>query len=217
MGLSRQRWVINRGRTVDRSNIYDTVRVLAQRPNLKDTDLDSCLGLVQSELNRELKKHPRNITRAEYTVPITDVDNVTPLPDTNLLALPWDIASLKAVADPSGVQLAQWPLAKADQAEYGNYIDRGDVLEIAGTTNIRGQVFCLDYARFIPDLVSPDSTNWITDYMPDLYIYGLLKCVAVLTKNRDALAGWSQQFAAVLLQTQTQGWDQNWADGGVQV
>ncbi len=189
---------------MNRDDLATAVRRYLNRPNLPDTDITTMIGAVEGEFNRELRDHPRNARRTEYTIPTEDESGTPYEENTPILPLPVDLASLVSVFDSTGTYTQFPPLAVPARG----YIERGDCLHIYPTP-ARGTIFSMDYVAFLRPLQAALDSNWISDYFSDLYLYGILKESAVYLKNDQRLNMWQQEFLRRLEGVRVQGWNQN--------
>jgi hypothetical protein len=183
------------------TEIYAAVRALAVRPNLSDTILSVAATNVESEINRELSQHPRNFKRATIVMP-TDEDI------TDIVPLPTDMASLITFRDSDNNVITNRPptYVPLDSSEV-YFIPRGDVLQIFPFPDSY-ETYYIDYIGFITPLTQ-DSENWVSTYFSDLYIYGILKEIAMLTKKDERFTLWQAEFLRRLSGVLEQGWNQN--------
>jgi hypothetical protein len=183
---------------VNRQQIVEQVKEYLNRPNLSSTSVASMIASVEGELNRELREHPRNIRRTNYTQPA----------GTAILPLPVDIAQMIELRAPAG-RLRQWSPASRAQAEAeGGFIQWGDCVELFPAPQVDTE-FTLNYVAFLRPLEADLDSNWISAYYPDLYLYGALKEAAVYLKDDQRLALWQGEFLRRLDGVQAQGWNQN--------
>ena len=189
---------------MNRGEVYAAARTMAGRPNMSSDDLDICVQMLEGELNRKLREHPRNLRRASYTLPTEALATSPP----QYLRLPTDIARVESLIDSDGNDYDVYSPKKRGNIERG-YIPRGDCLEVIPTPEYES-VWYLDYYAFLDSISGSDELlNWVTTYYPDVYIFGLLKYIAVYTKDKENLAQWAKDFAQVLEDVVGQGWDQN--------
>lgn len=192
-----------------KQEIYDAVRLYLDRPSMDDSDLSALMSSTESELNRELGEHPRNVKRGDYTIPTTDDLGVEYTTDTPLLPLPTDVYSIISVWDEN---YNYTPYPHNGPTPSVGYIARGDCLNIYPTPP-RGTTFYMDYHALLKSLSDLSDVNWVSTYYPDLYIYGMMKEAAVYLKNAENLDLWSREFVRRLSGVQTQGWNQNITPG----
>jgi len=200
---------------MNRAELSDALRAYLARPNMSDGDITTMIGIVEGELNRELRDHPRSKILAEWTIPTEDDQGEAYTEDTPILPLPVDLAGLQSVFDGYRIyhQLPQSSLQDPNACQQfsgtsGGYIERGNCLYLIPTP-VRGTTMYIDYFAFLRPLAGGLDTNWVSTYFPDLYIYGMLKESAVYLKNDQRLAGWQAEFTRRLDGVQRQGWNQN--------
>jgi len=180
-----------------KGELVSAVRNYLNRPNMSSDDIGLLIGVVEGELNAELREHPRNVKRSSLAV--STADGILPLPD--------DVAAVMRVFDDEG-RYEQYPLA-AELEPYGRgYIDRGSVLEVFPHPEV-GRTMYLDYHAYLDPLEGDADTNWLSRYHGGVYLYGVLKEAAVYLKDDSRLALWEQVFARRLAVLKSQGWDQN--------
>jgi len=190
---------------LDRTSLFESVRSYLNRPNLTDTELNTVLNVVQGELNRILLMHPRNRITANYTMQPND-ENRIPLPEDmgamiQLSNFTQDRQEYHQTSLRGGYDLRQDDWAWC-------YFDRGSYLEL-NPVPAEGDFIQMDYHALLPDLDEGPSTNWITTYYPDLYIYGMLKEFSIFLKHDQRLTLWRSEFDRRVGDLQRQGWNQN--------
>ena len=190
---------------MNRGQLADAIRSYLNRPNLPAADINIMIASVEGELNRELKDHPRNARRTEWTLPTHD-DAGNELTDkTNIIPIPVDMAQMKTLKT-SSIIYKQYPPGVSDP-EVG-YVNRGDCLQVYPMPD-RGTTFYLNYIAFLRPLQGDADTNWVSNYFADLYLYGTLKEAAVFLKNERNLSLWQKEFLRRLDGVRRQGWGQN--------
>jgi hypothetical protein len=182
-----------------RADLDAAVRDYLERPNLADTSMAAFAASVEGVLNRELRDHPRNFRRGEWTAE----DN------TGLIPIPGDMASLQRVMDAKGDLFEQYPASIPP--EYRGYINRGTVLQIAPAPAV-GDVVRFDYIGYLPALEFDISTNWVLEHHFDVYLYGCLREAAVFYRETQNLALWNTEFVRRVEALRIQGWNQNMAN-----
>ena len=182
---------------MNKAELVAAVKLYANRPNLKDEEVDLLIQTVEGELNKELREHPRNVKRASVSMP--GADGILPLPD--------DMAGLIRVFDDAGVY-DQYPVSAAPENDYRGYINRGTVLELFPHPEIDATV-CADYHAYLDPLVGGTDTNWLSTYHGDVYLYGCLREIAVYVKDDARLQAWREEFDRRLGALKMQGWNQN--------
>ena len=189
---------------MNRGQLVEAVKSYLNRPNLPEVDVATMIASVEGELNRELRDHPRNMRRTEYTIPTTNAAGDPYTEDTPILPLPMDMASLVSLFTDT-TRYEQYPPTVTPSQ---GYVERGDCLQVYPTPS-RGTTFYMDYVAFLAPLQAAADTNWVSDYFSDLYLYGVLKEAAVFLKDDQRLALWQQEFLRRLDGVRRQGWNQN--------
>lgn len=193
---------------MNRRQIFDTAKTLANRPTLSDDNLASLLSVLDGELNTALRDHPRNQANTQYTIPTLDSQGQPYATDTNILPLPTNMARLRSLVGPEGKDYKQYPPTLRGNIPDYSYIERGNCLEVYPTPT-RGAMFDMDYYAFLRGLESDSDENWVSRYFANLYVYGMLKQVAIFTKDAKNLPDWRAQFETALAAAIRQGWGQN--------
>lgn len=194
---------------LDRDDLFASVRLYLNRPNLTETELNAVLNPVQGELNRLLVMHPRNRVTANYTITDSE-DNRIPLPD--------DIGVMIQVSNYTQArqEYQQTALRAGYRVRLNSdawvYFDRGSFLELNPQPAL-DDVIQMDYHALLPDLDSGPATNWVLQYHPDLYLYGMLREMSLFLKQDQRLMIWRQEFDRRINDLQRQGWNQNIAAG----
>jgi hypothetical protein len=182
-----------------RDALFGAVRSYADRPDLLEDDLKAMLLNLEAELNRVLSSHPRSLVTSTYLLAA----------EVTLIPLPVDLFKLVSLRYPATQTWVQYsPDTPLSDLPAGGYISRGSALEIS-TAFTEEVVVTLDYYIAVCTLGTANTENWVTKYYPDLYLYGMLKELAIWTRDSQQLASWGGQYDARLQQTLMQGWDQN--------
>lgn len=179
-------------------------------------DINAMIAVVEGIFNTQLANHPRNIQRANYTIPINDSAGNPYTEATPLLPLPVDLAQLIRLSDVDENLYKQYPAGVIPTNSGNNFISRGDCLHLYPTP-ARGTTFYIDYHAFIEPLVQPNDSNWLSTYFSDVYLYGCLKEATIYLKNTENLALWSSEFDRRMGHLIIQGWEQNIAAGPASV
>lgn len=185
-----------------KTEIIDAVKGYLNRPSLSSETIGLWIAMVEGQLNRELRNHPRNIRRGVY---VQKTGNP-------MLPLPSLLSEIILLRGPRGV-MQQWPWTARKKAEKcGGFIARGDALEVFPTPT-QDTTYELDFHALLEPLLAGTDHNWISRHYPDVYVYGALKEGAVYLKDDQRLGLWQQDFATRLDGIKRQGWNQNIATG----
>lgn len=186
---------------MNRGDLIATVKGYLNRPDLADAVVASWCPIVEGQLNRALRTHPRTITQATYPLVIGDSSFVIPTDTLQVL-------TLRTATD----TWTQYPVdARAKAEDEGTtYILIGDTVTLFPTLT-EDLTFYLDYHAALTPLTDDAHTNWVSSYFGDVYLYGLLKEAAMYLKDDQRFATWGQEFGKRTLDLIQQGWDQNWA------
>ena len=184
---------------MNRGEIFSAVRDYANRPNLSDAALSIMQATAEGEMRTALREHPSNIRRTSMIQPSGNA----------ILPLPFDLAQMILLRDSVGTW-QQFPADSRAEAEAvgRSYIMRGDCAELFPTPTADTEFF-LDYYGQLPTLSGNTSTNWVSNYHPDLYLYGILREVAVYVKDDAKLPTWGGEFMRRLDGVVGQGWNKN--------
>lgn len=176
---------------------YTEIVALAKAYSDRETDaditanVDNFIKIVEAKLNRLLKIDDMAVRAQADTVD-----------DQAYFALPSDFNGLRDVELQSG--------GKSYTCEYvspihANALSTYTSLDGYYYTIIAGQLHILPvqdagstveivyYPRLDP-LDSTDTTNWISDTYPDLYVYGIMVEISAFVKNATAVTLWEERF-----------------------
>lgn len=184
---------------MNRGEIFTAVRDYLNRPNLPDDSMVVMMSNAESEMRTFLREHPSNIRRTSMIQPENNA----------ILPLPFDMAQMILLRDSVGTW-RQYPADGRDEAAAVGraYIMRGDCAELFPAQGVETEFF-LDYNAHLTTLAGNASTNWVSTYHPDLYLYGMLKEAAVFLKDDQRLASWNQEFMRRIDNVAGQGWNRN--------
>ena len=194
--------------SMNRADLVIAIKSYLNRPKLSAADVNTMIASCEGELNRELRDHPRNARRAEWTIPTHDDQGIELTEPTPIIPLPVDLASLQQVFTDTQVY-RQYPASTPPtQIPDGAFLERGDCIHVAPTPT-RGTTVYLDYIAFLRPLEAEADTNWVSMYYSDLYLYGALKEAATYLKQDQRLSLWQGEFLRRLDGVRRQGWNQN--------
>ena len=158
------------------------------------------IQLTEAKLNREL------FVRQMEQRSTTTIDITTSEPE--FISLPTDFQSMRRVrlssveGKPclefkSGTQLDEFRFSTSNVANQPRYFTIfGDEIELAPTPDADYTIEMV-YRKNIPALAS-NSTNWLLDLAPDLYLYGLLLETAPYIKEDARIQTWGLGFKTAL-------------------
>lgn len=164
--------------------------------------------LCEAKLNR-LVLHPQMETRSTATCDTSD-------DDPEFISLPSDFQSMRRVrlSSVTGKPRLEF-MAQSQLEDYRYSIDDvsdqpvyytivGDELELAPTPSENYTVEMV-YRANLAALNSGNSTNWLIDLAPDVYLYGVLLEAAAYMQGDDRLAVWGAAFSTALEQLNAHG------------
>ncbi len=199
-----------------RDEIFAVVRDMSGQTSATDASLGYMTAILEGELNLELLKHPRMRTRSSWiiTTPsaVQPYDGVVPL-----LPVPDSLLALLNIMDANSNRYKIAPQVLLDRRHnrghcQHTYIDRGDGYDLQPIPAV-GSEYRLDYYQAIPGLTSSNQQNWISRFFSHLYVYGVLKNMAIYIKDRENAPTWTPLYEQALQAVKGQGWNQNIAAG----
>ena len=184
---------------MNRGEIFTAVRDYLNRPNMSDTSLSTMMAIAEGEMRTILREHPSNIRRTSMIQPAGNA----------ILPMPFDLSQMILLRDSVGTW-SQYPAdARGTASAVGRaYIMRGDCAELFPAPTDATEFF-LDYYAQLTTLAGNTSTNWVSTYHPDLYIYGMLRESAIYLKDDNRLALWGAEFTRRIDGVSGQGWNRN--------
>ena len=184
---------------MNKIELINATRTYLGRPNLPSADISFMIQIVEGELNRALREHPRSMQLAP----------IVQLAGNALLPLPADILQAVTLRTATQDYKPYPPTARAAATRLGEaFIARGNVFEVFPTPAV-DTTFYLDYIGALPPLVNDLDTNWVSSYFGDVYFYGVLKESAVYLKDDPRLVTWQAEFTRRTEELIAQGWGQN--------
>ncbi len=183
------------------SELQDAIGDWLMRSDL-ESRIPDFIRLCEAKLNRVLF-HPGMEQRSSATVATTS-------DEPEFISLPTDFQSFRRISLPgvtgkpeltyfSESQLNQYRTNIANTAGQPLYYTVfGDEFELAPTPDDDYELE-LVYRKNITALSSDDTTNWLLDLAPDLYLYGaLVQAAPYLEDPTDKLAQWSNAYQMAL-------------------
>jgi hypothetical protein len=166
----------------------DNTEVVAQ--------VDNFLKLVEAKMNRALIAQKMSIilnvpcTGAEfYTLPADYLS----LKDIHAI----DTATLGNKATFSYLSQEQIANAAANVATSYYYALVNNVLQVYPKLDATKTLVLTYFSRLVP-LTSIATSNWMSIYNPDCYVFGLLAQINIFVKDYEAGAAWNAQFKETL-------------------
>lgn len=200
---------------MDYTEIVDMALSYSDREDSEvTTRIDNFMRVVESRINRALKVGDMS-ARARIDLTLAD-------PDQRYFALPTDYGGLRSIKWVNGS--AEMPLRRINPEQmtyrvnsqasgvggeriYYNIVARQ--IQIFPTKN---EGFLeVTYYQKVPELTVGAPNNWVSDYEPDCYIFGLLVEIASFTKDSDAYGIWEQRFLNCLEDMQTDDMENRWS------
>lgn len=166
------------------------------------------ITLCEAKLNRTLM-HPKMEKRSTASVDTSD-------DEPEFVTLPSDFQAMRRVrlSSVTGKPRLQF-MAQSQLEDYRYSIDNvtdepiyftiiGDEMELAPTP---GEDYTLEmvYRANLSGLSSSNSTNWLIEFAPDVYLYGTLLEATPYMQQDERLAVWAAAFTSALEQLNTHG------------
>jgi hypothetical protein len=184
---------------MNKAELTTALKDYLNRPNLLDEQVSLLIAIAEGELNAGLVDHPRNIRRASFTQTAGN----------SILPLPTDVGRIITLRTDTKLVDQYSPASRSDAIDNGNaFIAVGDCLELIPAPSV-DTTYYLVYSAFLSPLATTESTNWVSVYFPDLYLYACLKESSVYLKDDKRLAQWAGEYLRRLDGLQAQGWNQN--------
>jgi hypothetical protein len=185
---------------MNRADLIDTLGEWLDRDDL-ETKADTFIVLTEARLNRLLED--------------PDMEVSTTLTGDGA-SLPVDFGSMVSIGTSDG-----YPLAQMGNEEYAAIrpisgisryytIRAGKIYYVPGSANPT-----LIYRRKIPALTSSNTTNWLLDRAPDVYLYGCLVQAFGWDMDDDRVAGWKGMFDEAINELRTDGARRKWGAGPI--
>ena len=159
---------------MNKTDLISALREMLNRPNLPEASANLFLEMATARLNRALKEHPRMQVRTYWVV--DEGTTTVQLPEGCLQAI--DLYT-------DAGRWNQYPPAakKLMQDDPCGYMAIGHALEFNAAQSL-GTIFWLDYQSGLDGLNQPESSNWISNNFPDIYIYAAMLEAAIWLKDK---------------------------------
>lgn len=169
------------------------------------TRFPTWLSLVEARLNRILDDPEMEVT-----------STATATGDST--ALPTDFGSMVSISTGDG------PIAATGSVEFAGYDD-----SITGTPRhyaiIDGALkfwpgnstanITMVYRRNVPALTSTNTTNWLIERAPDVYLYGVLLQAEAWAADGEAAASWKAMWDEAIAELRSDGARRKWGAGPI--
>jgi hypothetical protein len=176
----------------DRGGIKDSLKEWSQRKNIADTVWNDFIELALSKANRALR------------IPPCETFSALTVSETGYLELPSnfiEVKELKIQVDNNTIILDRKSIHEVDDVSNLSTIGcdpsifgrSGNYLRIAPWSGGEG-LATLYYFAALPPLVDDTSTNWFTQYAPEILLYGAMDELASYTRDTEGSALWRAKF-----------------------
>ena len=179
-------------------NYTDVVNTALGYSDRADSDeivanMDNFLRIVEAKVDRKLQT--RNQSKRAQIVTTQD---------TEYYALPSDFAGLRTIYTVVETQRKNFEYITPEKmnvhitnnlSEYA-YTIIGNSLQIHPTFD--DTVLQITYYQRISPLTSSNTTNWLSNYAPDAYIFGLLSEINWFVKDPDSANMWEARFNNII-------------------
>ena len=164
-------------------------------PKLDNTRMDLFLKMIESRVNRKLD-----------TLEMDTVDDTACVTDQIEYSLPTDFGSIRSLklVDSLGDETTEIAYL-APELIHAVPSDSEGIFYTTLSGNIRlnppqdtGNTLRLYYYQHVPALTSTETTNWLGDGYPDVYIFGLMTEISAFVKNAEAVTLWDARFKEAL-------------------
>jgi hypothetical protein len=155
--------------------------------------IDDFLRVVEARINRRIKTQ----RMAARTVTIA-------IAGQEYYALPEDFAGMRDIEVRKTLNatkrttlsfLTPEQLNQIVNAEYsGNYVYYTIVANQLQIFPHQDGIIEMIYYKRLPALSSADNTNWLSEYNPDTYVFGLLVEISAFVKDPEAAKLWDKRF-----------------------
>lgn len=203
------------------ADLMDLSRAYTDRyDNEVENNLDNFIVLVEAQVNRLLKTREQSCRAYVNTVA-----------DKEYYSLPPDWAGMRdiRISDPSPTSgsFKTTHLSLLDPVlfdEKRNGPDDGGCYYCVISNQIQiypvqdaGLTIEMVYFQRVPSLNSTNTTNWISDDHPDIYVAGMSAEISLFAKDYPAATGWSDRMAAAVDQLDNVDWVERWSGDPLQV
>jgi hypothetical protein len=187
------------------AGIRDMVKEWSQRRNIPDDTIDAFIEIGLSRACRQLR-----------IPPLEGVTSIVPSAD-GYIELPNDFQEVKELSVPNaqGVTIFERKAIHQVDAVAGSYdaLDVGKACMLNGVPLTGSAIFArvgnflrvapwdasvsinLYYNKILFPLQSDTSTNWFTDYAPELLLYGAMSELSAYTRDNEGMQIWDRKFS----------------------
>jgi len=175
---------------------------LAYSDRENDTEIlakiDLFIRVTESRINRILKVQKMSIRTQLLTVA-----------DQEYYGLPFDFAGLRDIEiRDDDTSKSRDTLQYLSPEQMNDAVKKGGVggkiaytiianqLQIYPTQD--GKLFELIYYAKVPQLNSVDTTNWLSENSPDVYLFGIMVEISAFVKNAEVAQLWDTRFATAM-------------------
>lgn len=173
-------------------------------------NIDVFLHMVEARVNRVLRNEEMC---EEY--------DIATVQDQSDYSLPADYAGMRSISlETDGAiqpleylnpESTDWLVDSDDETDVKYYTIRSKKLVLMkppadADSNIR-----INYFKKVPELTSTDTTNWLSEMHPDIYVAGLMVEIASFVKNPDLARSWNEKFAAAVDECIAANWSDKWS------
>jgi len=202
------------------ADIVDTALSFADRADAEITSrVDKFIKMVESRVNRKLKTRKMSVRSQIVTED-----------DKEYYGLPSDFAGLRDIEMTDAGSIERETLTYATPEQMNALTERtilagenakiyytiiADQLQIHPRQDAR--IMEIVYYQRLPNLNSSDTTNWLGDYAPDCYIFGILTEISAFVKDANAAKLWDDRFVGALNELDRDDIDERWSGTPMQM
>ena len=179
----------------DYQSLIDNVQDYLNRDDLASV-VPTWMGIVETELSRRLRDR-RMITRATATLSGQYIK-----PPSSMVAL----RNIQLNTDPPTALTQITPDVMDEKRQSSNtqgkplfYAHLGQQIEFYPTPDTDHTIE-IAYFRTIPSLTSVNTTNWLIEYHPDVYLYGSLKQAGPYLGDQNVTTTFNTYFEQAIQQ-----------------
>jgi hypothetical protein len=174
----------------NRGELRSSIKEYSQRKNIPDATINGFIELAMSKANRMLRIPP---LEAYSTIPVS-VDGYFTIPDDYLETkeLSLDINGYRRILERKSINEVDYMYARrgGDPCIFGRI---GNQMRIA-PWGLEDTSIGMYYSNIIPAMVDDQQTNWLTEYAPEILLYGGLAELSKYTRDDEGTQRWTSQF-----------------------
>lgn len=198
------------------TELINAAKSYADRQDIEvDNSIDTFIMMAEARINRILKVYGQ--AHRIYTTTIENQEYYSLPPDYNGMRAiqfnsgkvdePGSKTSPMHYASPEQMALLQ---NEGRPSDHSFYCISGEQIQVYPTLSGDGTIEMVFY-RKVPNINSTNSTNWLSENNPDIYLSGIIAEIEQFVKSYDVSDRWDAKMSRAISEMTSNDVDQRWS------